>query len=79
MALPTRTSGAGVELIKSFEGFRTRATRLPDGTWIVGYGHTAGAREGLRGQARQVLLLPLVARPATVTCKSNQMKNFASG
>jgi lysozyme len=43
-----RTSGAGVELIKSFEGFRARATRLPDGTWIVGYGHTAGAREGLR-------------------------------
>lgn len=48
MALPIRTSGAGVELIKSFEGFRARATRLPDGTWIVGYGHTAGAREGLR-------------------------------
>ena len=48
MALPTRTSGAGVELIKSFEGFRARATRLPDGSWIVGFGHTAGAREGLR-------------------------------
>lgn len=48
MALPMRTSGAGVELIKSFEGFRARATRLPDGNWIVGFGHTAGAREGLR-------------------------------
>nr|WP_321442082.1 lysozyme [uncultured Hyphomonas sp.] len=48
MALPMRTSGAGVELIKSFEGFRARATRLPDGHWIVGFGHTAGAREGLR-------------------------------
>ncbi len=48
MALPIRTSGAGVELIKSFEGFRARATRLPDGAWIVGFGHTAGAREGLR-------------------------------
>jgi lysozyme len=48
MALPMRTSGAGVELIKSFEGFRARATRLPDGAWIVGFGHTAGAREGLR-------------------------------
>jgi len=43
-----RTSGAGVELIKSFEGFRARATRLPDGSWIVGFGHTASAREGLR-------------------------------
>ncbi|WP_321488542.1 lysozyme [uncultured Hyphomonas sp.] len=48
MALPIRTSGAGVELIKSFEGFRARATRLPDGSWIVGFGHTASAREGLR-------------------------------
>ena len=48
MALPMRTSGAGVELIKSFEGFRARATRLPDGNWIVGFGHTAGAREVLR-------------------------------
>ena len=43
-----RTSGAGVELIKSFEGFRARAARLPDGAWIVGFGHTASAREGLR-------------------------------
>ena len=48
MALPIRTSGAGVELIKSFEGFRARAARLPDGSWIVGFGHTASAREGLR-------------------------------
>ncbi|MEZ6002410.1 lysozyme [Hyphomonas sp.] len=48
MALPMRTSGAGVELIKSFEGFRARAARLPDGSWIVGFGHTASAREGLR-------------------------------
>jgi lysozyme len=43
-----RTSGAGVELIKSFEGFRARATELPDGKWIVGFGHTESAREGLR-------------------------------
>lgn len=48
MALPMRTSGAGVELIKSFEGFRARATELPDGKWIVGFGHTKSAREGLR-------------------------------
>ena len=48
MALPMRTSEAGLELIKSFEGFRARATRLPGGKWIIGYGHTEGAREGLR-------------------------------
>ena len=34
-------------LIKSFEGFRPRAVREADGRWVIGYGHTASAREGL--------------------------------
>lgn len=34
-------------LIKSFEGFRPRAVQDEDGRWIIGYGHTASAREGL--------------------------------
>jgi lysozyme len=34
-------------LIKSFEGFRPRAVKEADGRWIIGYGHTASAREGL--------------------------------
>jgi lysozyme len=34
-------------LIKSFEGFRPRAVQEEDGRWIIGYGHTASAREGL--------------------------------
>ncbi|HVY89122.1 MAG TPA: glycoside hydrolase family protein [Hyphomonadaceae bacterium] len=42
-----RTSRAGLELIKSFEGFREQATRLPDGRWTIGYGHVRTAREGL--------------------------------
>lgn len=42
-----RTSAAGLELIKSFEGFREAATRLPDGRWTIGYGHVRTAREGL--------------------------------
>jgi lysozyme len=42
-----RTSSAGLELIKSFEGFRETATRLPDGRWTIGYGHVRTAREGL--------------------------------
>jgi GH24 family phage-related lysozyme (muramidase) len=42
-----RTSRAGLELIKSFEGFRETAARLPDGRWIIGYGHVRTAREGL--------------------------------
>lgn len=42
-----RTSASGLELIKSFEGFRETATRLPDGRWTIGYGHVRTAREGL--------------------------------
>ena len=47
MARPMRTSETGVELIKSFEGFRARASQLPDGRWLIGYGHTRTARKGL--------------------------------
>ena len=43
-----KVSRAGVELIKSFEGLRTNAARLPDGRWTLGYGHTFSAREGAR-------------------------------
>ncbi len=43
-----RLSGVGLELIKSFEGFRARATQLSNGRWMLGYGHTASAREGVR-------------------------------
>ncbi len=39
-------SRAGVELIKSFEGLRQTAARLPDGRWTLGYGHTFSARDG---------------------------------
>jgi len=41
-----KVSRAGVELIKSFEGLRSVAARLPDGRWTLGYGHTFSAREG---------------------------------
>lgn len=47
MARPMRTSETGLELIRSFEGFRARAAELPDGRWIIGYGHTETARKGL--------------------------------
>ena len=43
-----KISRAGVELIKSFEGLRATAARLPDGRWTLGYGHTFSAREGAR-------------------------------
>lgn len=41
-----KVSREGVVLLKSFEGFRSRAEPLDDGRWIIGYGHTLSAREG---------------------------------
>ncbi|MCU0882877.1 MAG: glycoside hydrolase family protein [Hyphomonadaceae bacterium] len=40
-------SRTGLELIESFEGFRARAARLPDGTYTIGFGHTQFARDGI--------------------------------
>lgn len=42
-----KVSREGVILIKSFVGFRSKAVRGEDGRWLIGYGHTASAREGL--------------------------------
>tara|TARA_R110002020_G_scaffold105961_2_gene246911 strand:+ start:153575 stop:154795 length:1221 start_codon:yes stop_codon:yes gene_type:complete len=52
-----RTSRQGLELIKSFEGFRARAAQLPTGIWIIGYGHTQSARRGLTVSASDAELL----------------------
>ncbi|MEL7110905.1 MAG: lysozyme [Pseudomonadota bacterium] len=48
MALNMRTSQAGLDVIKTFEGFRPRSERLPNGRWIIGYGHVRQAKEGIR-------------------------------
>ena len=48
MALNMRTSQAGLDVIKAFEGFRSSSELLPNGRWIIGYGHLRRAREGVR-------------------------------
>ena len=35
-------------LIKQFEGLRLEAYRCPAGVWTIGYGHTAGVRQGMK-------------------------------
>jgi len=40
-----QVSRSGVDMIKTFEGFRPRAARTPTGRWTVGYGHTRSTRE----------------------------------
>jgi lysozyme len=47
-----------LDLIASFEGFRARAAKTPDGRWTLGFGHVATAREGLsvsRAEAEDLL------------------------
>ena len=44
---PTNISEAGIDLIKEFEGLRLDAYRCPAGKWTIGYGSTAGVRQGM--------------------------------
>lgn len=41
-----KTSQAGIDLIKKFEGCRLEAYKCPAGVWTIGYGHTAGVTGG---------------------------------
>lgn len=41
-----KTSNIGINLIKSFEGCILKAYKCPAGVWTIGYGHTAGVKEG---------------------------------
>ncbi|MDO9607542.1 MAG: glycoside hydrolase family protein [Brevundimonas sp.] len=75
---PTKISREGVILIKSFEGFRPRAVQRADGRWMIGYGHTRSAREGLsvsESDAELLLqydLIPVVRAIASVQAPLNQ-------
>lgn len=42
-----RTSIAGLELIKLYEGCKLKAYKCPAGVWTIGYGHTKTAKEGM--------------------------------
>jgi len=64
-----KISPAGIELIKSFEGYRRRAAQLADGRWTIGYGHTKSAREGAEvseADATALLLYDLMAVTSAV-------------
>ena len=39
-------SDSGLRLIERFEGFKPTAYRDVRGIWTIGYGHTAGVKEG---------------------------------
>ncbi len=59
-----QVSRAAIELIKRFEGYRSKAAQLPDGRWTIGYGHTLTAREGAsvsQEDAEALLIYDLIA------------------
>lgn len=67
-----KVSRAGIILIKSFEGFRPVAVRRDDGQWVIGYGHTASAREGLTvGEPDAELLLQYDLIPVVSAVSDN--------
>ena len=41
-----KTSPNGIALIKKFDGCRLTAYKCPAGVWTIGWGHTAGVKEG---------------------------------
>ncbi|MGA0601139.1 glycoside hydrolase family protein [Caulobacter sp. KR2-114] len=56
-------SRAAINLIKRFEGFRSKAAELDDGRWTIGYGHTKTARSGTEiaeADAEALLLYDLI-------------------
>lgn len=65
-----RTSDSGIEFIKAQEGFRAEAYLCPSGVPTIGYGHTAGVKEGQTctdEQAEEWLREDLAAAERTVT------------
>lgn len=44
---------AGIDLIKKFEGCQLTAYKCPAGVWTIGYGHTAGVKEGQKISSAQ--------------------------
>lgn len=61
---PVRISDRGVELIARYEGCRLEAYQCPSGVWTIGYGHTAGVRQGdclsSKEEARTLLVRDLI-------------------
>ena len=40
------TSYKGLNIIKEFEGYQSKAYQCAAGVWTIGYGHTSGVKEG---------------------------------
>mgnify|MGYP003366972558 CR=1 FL=1 len=81
------TGETGLELIKEFEGLRLTAYLCPAQVWTIGYGHTAGVRQGdviIEAQADAFLRHDLAAselavgRRVTALLNQNQFDALVS-
>lgn len=89
LANPRQISGEGIKLIKHFEGCRLKAYPCPGGKWTIGYGHTAGVKEGdsiSEAQAEQLLRKDLLRHEQVVlehfkdtNLRQNQLDALVSG
>ena len=69
-----------IEKIKEFEGFRSTAYKCPAGVLTIGYGHTAGVKQGqkiTKEEADRLLVRDLIQYEAfverlNVTCKQEK-------
>lgn len=50
-----KTSDAGLNLIKQFEGLSLKAYKCPAGVWSIGYGSTSGVKQGMVITERQAV------------------------
>lgn len=80
-------SETGIELIKKFEGCVLKAYKCPAGVWTIGYGHTAGVKEGqtiTNKEAEELLKKDLatfetyVSNLVTVAINQNQFDALVS-
>ena len=65
-----QTSQTGIDLIKRWEGFRSKAYICPGNVWTIGYGHTAGVKRGdtvTRLTAEQMLKQDVKVNEAAVS------------
>lgn len=71
-------SPAGIALIQEYEGFRAEPTQLPDGNWVVGYGHVRVGEAGAAitaAEASELLGLDLAPVERSVNAKVTQPLN----
>ena len=86
-----RASDKAKDLIKSYEALKLKAYKCPAGVWTIGYGHTAGVKQGMeisRQRAEDLFVKDLytiseypisdIFYKAKVTLKQNQFDALCS-